>query len=314
MVGCSLQSDGLDTDESFQTSDASRIDASAPVLDDGALETLAPMDSFVETDSAVVDSTAGDTRLDTSSDAGCAAAPATATPCDKLPARQALATGQTLDGRADDFCDVPYVDFANGVGAVRDPNPTPTEAQTTMRIRVAWSTFGVHAHVAVRDSKLLVAMPATEKFLFYGDSIEIYVAGYDALTGSFDGATKDYGAQQIIIAPPTADGTVGTRATYFYGAVGAKGSPLSDRWFSRVTAEGYEIELRLPWADLKPAAMPVPVAGKKIALTWAFNNKYDAAKQQAFSVFQARPVGIPPVPACGQPYCDDRMWCTPTLQ
>jgi hypothetical protein len=335
LSGCSLDAAGLVPDEenpltdSTVESDSASVDDTTMIFptDEGvAPDSGSPPDSSSPDvpppmDSAAVDTSVGDTfkpdtfKPDTlvadTFDAGCVALPI-ATPCANLPHYEKLAVlgaaGQTMDGRADDFCDVPFVVFDNSTGVVRDPNPTPAEARTTMTIRAAWSSFGLHLHVTVKDPKVIVT-PYSNDNLFEGDSVEVYTAGYDALTGVFDGTTKDLGAQQIIIAPTNPEGTVMTRGVYFFSGT-RKGSPSIDRWAARNTAEGYEIEVRIPWADLKPSGMPAPTAGKKIALTFAFNNKTDTTK--AFSVFQTKPVATP-VTGCTQPYCDDRYWCTPTL-
>ncbi len=181
-----------------------------------------------------------------------------------------------------------------------------------MRIRVAWSSFGLHAHLGVKDPNVL---PYTggDALVFYGDSIEIYVAAYDALTGAFDGTAKDVGAQQIVFG--ATDGTIASRATYLFMG-GSRGSPPSLVWYARQTASGYDIELRIPWADLKPVSMAAPTSGSHIALTSALNSKYNSTDPQAFSAFQVKSPYPTPTSCAStdpQPFCDDRLWCTPVL-
>jgi hypothetical protein len=100
---------------------------SAGTADDIALvdANVAPSDTAVDRDTgifAVEDAAIDDSSPpDAVTDAGCPAAKAGAKPCEEIPAREALATGQVLDGKPDDFCDVPYVDFDNGKGAIRTP-------------------------------------------------------------------------------------------------------------------------------------------------------------------------------------------------
>lgn len=299
-AGCSLDSAGTGND--VDLIDAITNPTDTGVTDSGAI--------VADAGDALIFETDPDATPDTI-DAGCPAAKAGAKPCDEIPAREALASGQVLDGKSDDFCDVPYVDFDNTKGAIRVPTMMPAAASATMRIRVAWSSFGLHAHLSVKDS---TPMPhtAADPSVFLGDSIEIYVAGHDTLSGAFDGATKDVGAQQIVFSAP--GDTSASRATYFYMG-SPSGSPPSLLWFARKTAGGYEIELRIPWADLKSASLPNPTAGKRIALAWALNNKY-SSDPQAFAVFQVKspyptPTSCPsPDP---QPFCDDRLWCTPLL-
>lgn len=332
MLGCSLRSDGLSegdpslvdgaVDSTSGTSDTAEAIPDGTSIFDADVEDSTAVDSTVA--DAKVDSTIVDAKVDTAvppdtkpdvlpdvrdadapADAGCKAPTPTANPCSEIAHLEALATGQTMDGRADDFCDVPYIDYDNSKGVIHDPDPVPPALQTTVRIRVAWSSYGLHAHVSVNDPKIQV-VGASEVNLWQADSVEMYVAGYDALTGQFDGVTKDIGAAQMIFAP--AAGATPTRAMYFYLGT-AKGSPPGDRWFHRATTGGYELEIKLPWADLKPTSMAAPVAGKKIALSWGHNNKHDDAK--VFSVFRVKSPG--PAGSCTQPFCDDRWWCTPIL-
>lgn len=301
-AGCSIDSAGLDDERSFtdgviEDTGAGAVDTSVPAADSAPIVDTRGEDSVVE---VAVDSSAKDADA---ADAGCGAPTPTANPCSELTRREQLASGQTMDGRADDFCDVPYVDFNNWMGVIRDPSAIPTSLQSTMRVRAAWSSFGLHLHLSLRDDKIQVA---PDLMLWQGDSAEIYVAGYDALTGAFDNITKDVGAHQIIFAPSV--GATPTRAVYFYGGT-ARGGPPLDRWFARNTGGGYDLEVRLPWGDLKPTSHAAPTAGKRVALTFGFNQKQDA--QKAFAIHQVKTTT--PFGPCSQPYCDDRLWCTPIL-
>jgi len=306
-TGCSLQSAG--TAEPIE------------LLDDASTDTTVERDTLfpandTATEDAQLDTIAEDAQLDAAPeviDVGtCPAGKAGAKPCDEIPHLEGLATAQVMDGAPDDFCGIPYVDFDNSKGAIRDPASITGPAQTTMRIRVAWSSFGLHAHLAVKDDSLLPHKPLTDDRVYLGDSVEIYVAGHDMMTGAFDGATKDFGAQQIIFTAP--DTTTMSRAVYFYGGT-PKSSPDINRWKARLTSAGYEIELRLPWGELKHSSMMTPSTGSRIALTWAFNNKYNTTDPQAFSVFQVKTPypTVTPCPGTAQPFCDDRLWCTPAL-
>jgi hypothetical protein len=304
-TGCSLNSAG--TAESVDFVDASGGTDVTVSTDTG----VTPVDTLVLDDTASEDAFVADTEpADIAPDVPvCPPAKGGAKPCDEIEHREELATGQTMDGAPDDFCDVKYVDFDNSKGAIRAPSPTPSDAITTMRIRVAWSSFGIHAHLAVKDPLLLPRKPTSDTSVFLGDSVEIYIAGHTGLTGAFDNMSRDLGAQQIIFTAP--DATTPSRAMYFYMGA-ATGSPPSFLWTARITSTGYDVELRIPWADLKPPS--TPASGKRIALSWAFNNKYDSTEPQAFSVFQLKPP--PSSSSCSgdaQPFCDDRLWCTPQL-
>lgn len=306
VTGCSLQAGG--TAEPIEFIDAS-------------VDTTVERDAFLPptdatADDAAVDTAAEDVQLDAAPeviDVGpCPAGKAGATPCDTIPHLEALATAQVMDGAPDDFCGIAYVDFDNSKGAIRDPSSIGGSAQTTMRIRVAWSSYGLHAHLAVKDDDILPHKPLTDDRVYLGDSVEVYVAGHDQLTGAFDGATKDFGAQQIIFTAP--DTTTMSRAVYFYSGTPSS-SPDINRWKARLTSAGYEIELRLPWGELKHSSMTTPTKGSRIALTWAFNNKFNTTDPHAFAVFQVK-TPFPTMTSCpggAQPFCDDRLWCTPAL-
>jgi hypothetical protein len=319
LFGCSLNSAGIGeeppdlTDAVIDTSLGSadtNITIDSAAIFDGDSEDSA-VDTSMPVDAPVVMDTKPDTKPDVMPevDAGCGAPTPTANPCTEIPHREALAVlgaaGQVLDGRADDFCDVPYVDFANSMGVMQVPNPIPMAVRTTMRIRTAWSSFGLHIHLGVTDDKLQV-VPNGDVNLWQGDSAEIYVAGHDTLTGQFDNVSKDVGAHQIIYAPPV--GGTPARAVFFYPG-GPKGGPATDRWLVRTTGTGYEVEIRMPWTDLKSSAMSAPTVGKRIGLAYAFNQKQDGEK--AFAVYQTKT--STPFGSCGQPSCDDRFWCTPIL-
>lgn len=305
LCACAFDKQGTASDLGLGSSDvgvdALAVDTSVDtsVVVDGGADVPVATDTFVPE---------GATDAVTDSGVTCKAPKGDLAPCTSIPSYEALATGQVLDGKADDFCDLPFVDFDNTKGAIKAPDPIPGGANVITRIRVAWSSYGLHAHLSVKDDKPFV-YPGTDGLLWQGDSVEIYAAGTDALTGSFDGTSKDRGAQQIVFAPP--NGSTPTRAQYFYvGTPG--GSPPALLWAARLTTSGYDVELRIPWADLQASAV---AAGRKIALTFAMNNKYDATKAQAFSTFQVKsPLPSPSTCTSGvQAYCDDRVWCTPTL-
>ena len=309
-AGCSLESAG--TAGSVDAIDSGvdvtiEGDTGTPVVEDSALDTFIADASVADTGIASVD-----TGPEVPDAGKCPAPKGDAKPCDGITHREELATGQMMDGAPDDFCDVPYVDFDNSKGVIKSPSPTPGAAVTTMRIRVAWSSYGIHAHLAVQDPNLLPLKPLTDKNVFLGDSVEVYIAGHTALTGDFDGLSKDIGAQQIIFTAP--DSTTMSRAVYFYNGV-SRSSPDINRWTARLTSAGYDVELRLPWSELKPPSLPAPTMGARIALSWAFNNKYNTTDPQAFSVFEVKTPYPSPTNCTGdpQPFCDDRLWCTPKL-
>jgi hypothetical protein len=269
------------------------------------------------------DATPSDVATDALSDAE-PSCPATGSVdhCTEIP----LFTGaQQIDGRGDEFCSLP--------GQTLDSSATriffyrsakPADVTEVATLRTGWSNEGLHMHVHVADANLFVP-PNGSQQLHEGDAIEIYVAGYVPTSGAFD-ATTDIGAQHIIVSPPS-------------GAIGARGfvwtsscdfpvpAALNNAFFTgRTVRDGWEIELDLPWSILLPSPTDAPpTSGAKIGFTFALDaqdvesgDPLNARQMQAFLGYQTITVASPSCDSCSratpEPFCDDRTWCTPTLQ
>jgi len=220
--------------------------------------------------------------------------------CDGLPKFEG--TPQVVDGFGDEFCSVPTTHFDPTKGELMFPSPAPTWVKSDVRARFAWTGGGMHAHIQVTDTNIQVVDDAD--FLWKGDAVEVYVAGFTPLTGLFDG-TSDAGAMQIVIAPPS--GPAPARAEIFQNTVHV-GSLGPGKWAVRIVPDGYEIELRIPWTDLgAPGDLKV---GASIGLTIALVDK-DVSPDRFWSVYKMSPI---PSGSCGQPSCDDRLWCFPKLK
>jgi hypothetical protein len=219
--------------------------------------------------------------------------------CAEIP-KFAAAT-QVVDGVGDEFCDVPTTHFDPKKGQLMVPSPAPGWVKTDVRARFAWSASAFHAHVAVVDSNIqVVDDPFT---LYLGDAVEVYIAGFSTLTGTFDGI-QDAGAMQVVIAPPS--GAVPARAEIFQNTVHV-GSLPSGQWAARRVPGGYEIELRIPWTDLGGAEMR---SGLTIGVDLGLDDK-DGPADRFWSVYEIAPTTIS---ICGEPSCDDRLWCLPSLK
>jgi hypothetical protein len=224
---------------------------------------------------------------------------------------------QVVDGYDTDFCNIPGTAFAytSGLLITQANLPPITLAGGTPDsavIRVAWSTDALHVFVHVIDPSWVV--PPPEAGVAECSSVEIYVAGTAALTGDYNG-TNDGGAIQVILSAPPTQG----QAFYNTAAgdsVGHRSVMLDPSLYAGVaTSDGYSVELLLPWSALAETIAP----GAQIAFDVAFDveDTPDAGGRQYQSIYTCNSVEAG-APSCGtlmpEPWCDDRTWCTPTLQ
>lgn len=248
-------------------------------------------------------------------------------PCFFIPR---LGAAQNVDGRDDELCGVAEHVFvaAQGVATTVDSVPAslPPGLDTTARVRVAWSPSaspqaGLHVFVHVDKSPVIVA-PAGEALYLY-DAVELFASGTSPqyLTGRYGGeATSDRGAIHVVISPPGAAGEPG-RAS-LYQVDGPKvGDLLSTQFATRLVPGGFDVEVGLDWGTLGLAVAPSPgvLAGFDFGLDLRTTTS-DGGSSRVQSYFFMRDITLPPPPdsACpaGQraPFCDDRLWCMPTLQ
>ncbi len=323
VCSCALRTEGTAIDEApgveVGAEDSSSDSTIAPGEDVGAetvpedFGTDAAVDSTIATEAGIdasADTTddARDSATDTR-DAAPDAAPCVPVPttklCTEIEHLESLATAQVLDGTPDEFCGASYYEFDNSSGESTDPSPVPIEAKTIVKTRVAWSTFGLHLHLAVADPMLWTH--ADPQYIWQGDSVELYVAGFATLTGRFD-ATNDVGAMQVVLTP-VANALPARAEIFFAGA--RQGSLPTEQWKIRNVATGYEVEVRIPWAFIGGTAI---AAGKSIGFTMAVNQKWNTTIRHTFSLWKQKVINSSPCPGgVGNAYCDDRTWCTPKL-
>jgi len=243
-------------------------------------------------------------------------------PCPILTGNDACATvphftaaRQVVDGIGDEFCDVPAMVFdVNSCPTLFPSNPPDLPEKVSLRI--AWSRDAFHLHVHVDDPSVVVNPDPGR--LWSGDAVEIFVAGASGanLHGSYNGS-NDGGAIQIVLAPP-ANGFP-TRGQAFFNPGGSvhTSAPISSSIYAgRLVADGYELELRFPWAAFAEPAIP----GNKIAFDVAIGAQQDADAGGRQLQCVISNVFVDGREACGyssgtpaQPYCDDRTWCQPEL-
>jgi hypothetical protein len=207
---------------------------------------------------------------------------------------------QVLDGSADDFC-VPAMTYALTEAGWVNPN-FDAELPTVVTARVGWSAEAMHVHVHVEDPAIYISSDTTSN-KWNGDSVQVFLAGTDTLTGNYTG-TQDGGATHIIATPD------GTAIEIF------EGSSVLTNGFSdvvgRSVADGYEIELRIPWASSADARSSGAAFGFNLGVT-----ADDTGSGSVLEGMLANNSVTTPATYCSSgafPGCDDRTWCLPVLE
>jgi hypothetical protein len=243
--------------------------------------------------SAPADANSADIVSSSDAPADCTA-PGTGDPCHSIP----RFTGtQVVDGVGNEFCSIPaFVMTTKNAGYV---NPASTMSTTSRAIvRIGWSPDALHAHVHVDDPKVLGA-----PLIYDGDNVQFFIAGDKPSVGNYSG-TDDGSANQLLLAPPDTTMGAGRSSTHY-------GSPKFD-FAARTVPGGYEIELRWPWNGV---ATPAAV-GKIIGLDLVVGVKDVAADVTVdfeYGLYR-RDKATTSCMGTAELWCDDLLWCTPTLQ
>lgn len=235
--------------------------------------------------------------------------PGTAAPCESLPN---LIVTQTLDGKGDEFCDVPAfhlnAETAKTLGKVLVGHATPTEDAT---IKVAWSDAGLAVFIDVADASVQSVNPVAANLaidkVYQGDSIELFLASSSAVKG-FPGS--DGNALHITI--PAEGPAVVVKTT----SEGITHTAWANAQYKQLkTSTGYAIEAQIPWPG------SVPNTGSLVRFDIGLNS----ADKSFGGVDDMRDgqliyyVGQVATSSCQAsdgtvPFCDDRTWCTTLLQ
>jgi hypothetical protein len=220
-----------------------------------------------------------------------------------------------IDGKGDELCSLSALRFDSTASEWLDPDPLPTWAKNSRAdIRLAWvsgttaATAGLHLHAFVADPIHHVA--ASTDPVFDGAVLVVYLAGYDTLTGAYDGTTSDVGAGAFELPPPgyaTPD-----RAVMAYGGTqkGFAGSAVS--FATRLVTGGYEVEARIAWSELAPGK-PLPATGTKVGLDFTLRVRDAGTQVVTLHHKVATVTGSSPCVVDRLPMCDDRTWCKPRL-
>lgn len=235
--------------------------------------------------------------------------PGPAAPCASLPN---LLVTQTLDGKGDEFCDVPAfhlnADTVKTMGKVIVHNATPPEDAT---IKVAWSSAGLAVFVDVLDASVqtvnAVAQNQAVDKVYQGDSIELFISSSSDVKG-LPGADSTAFHVTIpadgpaVVVKTTKDGIAHTAWT-------------AAQYKQAKTATGYAVEAQIPW----------PVSAPATGALVRFDIGLNSADKNFGGVDDMRDgqlvyyVGQVANTSCSSsdgtvPFCDDRTWCTTLLQ
>jgi hypothetical protein len=232
----------------------------------------------------------------------------TTNPCSNLPK---FGGSQELDGKGDDLCSIPSFTFGFANAQVKNNyNSIPESQFEVVTGRVGWSADGIHAFFDVQDASVQTANMkdpgAAIDRAYQGDSIELYISSSDTLSGL---TANDNNALHLIV--PANGPAVIAKAS---SGGGATHTALAEGQYKQATTSaGYAIELKLPWPGGAPSG------GSKVRFDLALNSAdtncsgVDDMRDAQLILF----LGTPSPTTCPggvDAYCDDRAWCSTTLQ
>ncbi|MBN2195384.1 MAG: hypothetical protein JW751_21375 [Polyangiaceae bacterium] len=224
-------------------------------------------------------------------------------PCEGIPE---FSGAQTIDGDDADVCSLPLfgLDFSSEHLHV-DHDGAEHDRTESLRARVGWSSAGLHVFLYVTDPAV-VAAGGELGDIWNGDGVELFFA---PSSSGLSGNTADDAAWHgIFSANPGNAATVRTS-----DGTASHGELADSRYETTVTADGYTIEAQIPWPGSNPDV------GAGIAFDLALNSADDAPEgapdgRDAQAVLYIGSVGSTTCGGGAEPWCDDRTWCTPTLE
>ena len=241
---------------------------------------------------------------------------ATVNPCASI---TKFAGTQTVDGKGDDFCQVPsFVFGATNAAKINNYNNVPLTQFESVTGRVAWSAAGLSAFFDVTDASVQTvnmadATQAASK-AYQGDSIEIMISSSNVLTGL---TGTDTNTLHVIV--PANGPAVATKASNNGGTSTGTASTLpAPQYAQAVTPTGYAIEVRLPWPN-----GAAPASGAQIRFDLALNSadaKFGTIDDMRDGQLLYYVGTVGGTTTCQNstdgtvPYCDDRTWCTTSAQ
>ncbi|MBN2193650.1 MAG: hypothetical protein JW751_12605 [Polyangiaceae bacterium] len=243
---------------------------------------------------------AGQAGAETGGGGGCSTA--RVAPCGRIPAFEGT---QTVDGDDEDLCSLPLfeLDFTSEYLHV-DHAGAENDRTELLTARVGWSRTGLHVFLYVTDRTMFAADGGLGD-IWNGDGIELFFApsssGLSGNTGNDEVRHVIFGAKPRRAAIVS---TVDAQASHT--ELGAQ------RYETTVVEDGYTIEAQLRWPGTAPEA------GDEIAFDLALNSAdlAPAGTPDGRDAQAVLYVGSHAQSTCSgevEPWCDDRTWCTPTL-
>jgi hypothetical protein len=228
--------------------------------------------------------------------AGCSTA--TASPCTAIPKFNGT---QTLDGKGEDLCELPSFPFGVANAAVKiNNNNIPDTQFEVVTARVGWTQTDLVAFFDVKD--------ASVQTVSMKDPGEVFIASTDSLTGP---TATDNKALHVTI-PASGSGVLVKTASG--GSVTHTALPAA-QYAQATTSSGYAIELKLPW----PGGGS-PGAGGKVRFDLALNSAdtncsgVDDMRDAQLLLYRGNVSSTTCPNNSPDAWCDDRTWCSTTLQ
>jgi hypothetical protein len=248
----------------------------------------------------------------TNDDSGVACVSSGGNPCTQIPSFDGT---QVVDGQGNEFCDIaPMRLDADNAGRVISYNAEPPEVLTA---RVAASATGLHVYIEVVDSSVqgVDTVDSTQSIgkAYQGDSVELMFSASNNVTGL---TGTDASTLHVII--PAKGPAVSTKAANSNGASQGTATALpAAQYAQRLTGTGYAIEARLPWPGRNAPAIGTNIRFD-LALNSAdatFGNVDDMRDGQL--IYHLENVSNSTCQGSSDgtvPFCDDRTWCTTTIE
>lgn len=227
---------------------------------------------------------------------------ATADPCTSIPR---LTVPQVVDGSPDEFCNVPYKVLTpanagylvNMSGAATTPDGKTSQAQ----VRLAWSPGYLHAYVRVVDPAIYVS----SSYPYQGDNVQIFatpaapsVSAQLVVGGCFTPLTQE---QQIFLVPSD-----GVAASYVqFSCTGWAPSAGAYEYTSQPTSDGYAVELKYPWG--------ATTAGSQVGIDVLIGVNDTGVRDYEYALYLGVPSASSTCTGNPGPWCDPKLWCSPTL-
>lgn len=221
--------------------------------------------------------------------------------CAALPA---LPAPPVIDGVLD--CGPPLRALAPSAWNGAAPIPSGHAAQ----LALAYRDDGLYAYLEVHG-QAPVAHPAADQ-IYCGDAVELYVDADGTIAS--DGAYDTPGTMQIIVAAPASEAAPDPHAERFLSGA-TQGPWTSSAYHVTWLADGYAVEAFVAAADLGlPTWSPATVLGFDIVIDVSGPAASpDLRCGRQLGQYFLRVSAATPSACGGEPWCDARAFCTPSV-